>query len=119
MYLCVSVCVFLHTYMHIHIYLTYKHIPELAGIKEEIEEIRQERKEIKAEISRILGETAEASERVTSRVTRLEAIRAELEPGALYAAYGAEVVVSRCQVRSSIGSGVLAEMYLKYILTRP
>ena len=105
--------------MQIHIYLTYKHIPELAGIKEEIEEIRQERKEIKAEISRILGETAEASERVTSRVTRLEAIRAELEPGALYAAYGAEVVVSRCQVRSSIGSGILAEMYLKYILMRP
>jgi len=82
--------------------------PELADIKTAIEEARQERKAVKAELHQLQATTAEAAENVNARVTVLEAMRKELEPCAVYAAYGAELVLTRCKVRSACGSGIVA-----------
>jgi hypothetical protein len=82
--------------------------PELAEIDAEIEATRHERKLIKKEIASMVEEAAEANARVKARVDAVEAMRKELEPAALYASYGAELVVTRCRVRSALGSGIVA-----------
>jgi len=82
--------------------------PELLEINILIEETRQERKGIKAEMAAILAETAEATENVQHRVNAVEKMRQELEPAAVYAVYGAEIVLTRCRVRSAVGSGIVA-----------
>ena len=82
--------------------------PELAEIDAEILETRKERKRVKALVAAMMEEVAEAGQNVKSRVESVEAMRKELEPAALYAAYGAELVVTRCRVRSAVGSGIVA-----------
>ena len=82
--------------------------PELADINAAIEETRQERREVKAELKSMQATVAEAAANVKARVDEVEAMRKELEPCAVYAAYGGELVLTRCKVRSGSGCGIVA-----------
>ena len=82
--------------------------PELAALRAEIHDLRQQRKSIKERMKQVLAETEDASAKVHERVQAVEAMRRQLEPCALYVAYGGEVVVTRCRLRSARGSGIVA-----------